>query len=71
MYQMSQIPEEELRPILNVRQLRNWKHSLKQIELDEELIEELRANQLWREDPPDAQTDTAEQQPPPAQKAAP
>jgi len=71
LYQMSRIPEEELRPILSARQLRHWKHSLKKLELDAELIEELRANQLWREDPPDAQTDTAEQQPPPARKADP
>lgn len=71
LYQMSQIPEEELRSIFNVRQLRHWKHSFKQLELDEELIEELRANQLWREDPSDAQTDTTEQQPPPARKADP
>jgi hypothetical protein len=71
LYQMSQIPEEELRSIFNVRQLRHWKHSFKQLELEEELIEELRANQLWREDPPDAQTDTAEQQPPPPRKADP
>lgn len=71
LYQMSRIPEEELRPLLNARQLRHWKHSLKQIELDAELIEELRANQLWREAPPDAKTDTAVEQPPSARKADP